>query len=127
VDSIATAKALTGRVAAKALKGHQSMPTLNVKTRDGARLAVEARAGLSVMENIRNAGIAEMVALCGGSLSCATCHVYVDEAFHARLPAPSEDETAMLDVSDNRLPNSRLSCQLLLSDDFDGLAITIAP
>ena len=103
------------------------MPTLNVKTRDGARLAVEARAGLSVMENIRNAGIAEMVALCGGSLSCATCHVYVDEAFHARLPAPSEDETAMLDVSDNRLPNSRLSCQLLLSDDFDGLAITIAP
>ena len=103
------------------------MPTLNVTTRDGTRLAVEARVGLSIMENIRNAGIAEMVALCGGTLSCATCHVYVDEILRARLPAPSEDETAMLEVCDHRLPNSRLSCQLLFSDDFDELAITIAP
>jgi 2Fe-2S ferredoxin len=103
------------------------MPTLNVKTRDGTLLAVEAGAGLSVMENVRNAGIAEMEALCGGSLACATCHVYVDERFHARLPAPSEDEKEMLEVTDSRLPNSRLSCQLLFSDDFDGLAITIAP
>ena len=103
------------------------MPTLNVKTRDGMRLAIEAHAGLSVMENIRNAGISEMVALCGGSLSCATCHVYVDESLQTRLPAPSEDEAAMLDVCDDRLPNSRLSCQLLFSDDLDGLAITIAP
>jgi 2Fe-2S ferredoxin len=103
------------------------MPTINVKTRDGTRLAIEARAGLSVMENIRNAGITEMLALCGGSLSCATCQVYVDESFHARLPAPREDETTMLDVSDNRLPNSRLSCQLLFSDAYDGLPITIAP
>jgi ferredoxin, 2Fe-2S len=103
------------------------MPTLNVTTRDGTRLAVEARAGLSIMENIRNAGITEMVALCGGTLSCATCHVYVDEILRARLPAPSEDETAMLEVCDHRLPNSRLSCQLLFGDDFDKLAITIAP
>ena len=103
------------------------MPTLNVKTRDGTLLAVEAGAGLSVMENIRNAGIAEMEALCGGSLACATCHVYVEGYLHARLPAPSEDETEMLDVTDHRLPNSRLSCQLLFSDDFDGLVITIAP
>ena len=103
------------------------MPTLNVTTPSGTRLAVEARAGLSVMENIRNAGIAEMVALCGGSLSCATCHVYVDEIFFARLPAPREDEIEMLEVADNRLPNSRLSCQLRFSDDVDGLAVTVAP
>ena len=103
------------------------MGTLNVKTRDGTRLAIEAHPGLSVMENIRNAGIAEMVALCGGSLSCAACHVYVDEFLQAGLPAPSEDETAMLEVCDDRLPNSRLSCQLLFSDDFDGLAVTVAP
>lgn len=103
------------------------MPTLNVKTRDGTHLTVEARAGLSVMENIRNAGIAEMEALCGGSLSCATCHVYVDELVQTRLPAPSEDETAMLEVCEDRLPNSRLSCQLLLSDAVDGLSVTIAP
>ena len=103
------------------------MPTLNVTTPSGTRLAVEARAGLSVMENIRNAGIAEMVALCGGSLSCATCHVYVDEIFFARLPAPREAEIEMLEVADNRLPNSRLSCQLRFSDDVDGLAVTVAP
>ena len=103
------------------------MAILKVTTRGGTAVAVEADTGISVMENIRNAGISELEALCGGCLSCATCHVYVDESFTGRLPAPREDEVAMLNVSENRQPNSRLSCQIIFTDDFDGLAISIAP
>jgi ferredoxin, 2Fe-2S len=79
------------------------------------------------METIRNAGIEELAAICGGSMACATCHVYVDEADLARLPVMSSSEGDMLDTCEQRTSRSRLSCQIILSAELDGLAVTIAP
>lgn len=93
----------------------------------GAPTAVDARAGMSVMELIRDAGFESLPAFCGGCCSCATCHVYVDPAFADRLPLISEDEDALLDGADNRRPGSRLSCQIPFTADLDGLAVEIAP
>ena len=102
------------------------MPSLTVVTREGTESVVEASTGLSVMEVIRDAGFDELLALCGGCCSCATCHVYVDPAFTDKLPAMSEDENDLLDSSDHRDETSRLSCQLKMTDDLDGLKVRIA-
>ena len=103
------------------------MPSLTVVTREGTESVVEASTGLSVMEVIRDAGFDELLALCGGCCSCATCHVYVDPAFTDKLPAMSEDENDLLDSSDHRTAESRLSCQIPVTDAIDGLRVTIAP
>jgi len=79
------------------------------------------------MDNLRNAGIDELLALCGGCCSCATCHVYVDESFVGRIPPASEDEGDLLDASMYRLPSSRLSCQITVTDGLDDLRVTISP
>ncbi|OZA90740.1 MAG: ferredoxin [Erythrobacter sp. 34-65-8] len=79
------------------------------------------------MEAIRDNGFDELLALCGGCCSCATCHVHVDPAFVGQLPAMSEDENDLLDSSDHRDETSRLSCQLAFTADLDGLRVTIAP
>ena len=102
------------------------MPKLIVVNRDGEERAVEADSGLTVMEAIRDNGFDELLALCGGCCSCATCHVHVDPAFKDKLPAISEDEDDLLDSSDHRDENSRLSCQINLTDDLDGLRVTIS-
>ncbi len=103
------------------------MPTIFVTDRSGAETAVQAQTGLSVMETVRDAGFDELLALCGGCCSCATCHVYVDEPFTGLLPAMSEDENDLLDSSDHRRPNSRLSCQIPVAEGLDGLKVQIAP
>ncbi len=103
------------------------MPTLNVTLREGTARALPATVGLSVMENIRDAGIDELLALCGGCCSCATCHVYVDEAWVERTGTPGLDENDLLDSSDHRKANSRLSCQIAFTAAMDGLPVTIAP
>jgi ferredoxin, 2Fe-2S len=103
------------------------MPRLIVLTRDGTEHAVVGEAGLSVMEVIRENGFDELLALCGGCCSCATCHVHVDQAWSARLPNMSEDEDDLLDSSDHRVATSRLSCQLTFGDELDGLRVQIAP
>jgi 2Fe-2S ferredoxin len=103
------------------------LPSLTVVTREGTESVVEASTGLSVMEVIRDAGFDELLALCGGCCSCATCHVYVDPAFTDKLPAMSEDENDLLDSSDHRTAESRLSCQIPVTDAVDGLRVTIAP
>lgn len=103
------------------------MPTLIVVTRDGAEREIEGRVGLSVMENIRDQGFDELQALCGGSCSCATCHVYVDPASAGSVPPASEDENDLLCGSDARNETSRLSCQIRFSTAMDGLRVTIAP
>ncbi len=102
------------------------MPKLIVVNRAGEETTVEATSGLTVMEAIRDNGFDELLALCGGCCSCATCHVHVDPAFAALLPAMSEDENDLLDSSDHRDATSRLSCQLPLTDALDGLRVTIA-
>jgi 2Fe-2S ferredoxin len=103
------------------------MPKLIVVNREGEEQAVEAASGVSVMEAIRDNGFDELLALCGGCCSCATCHVFIDPAFAGKLPEMSEDENDLLDSSDHRNETSRLSCQVPFTDDLDGLRVTIAP
>lgn len=103
------------------------MPKLIVTTREGETSEIDADDGLSVMEVIRDNGIDELLALCGGCCSCATCHIHVDPAFADKLPAMSEDEDDLLESSDHRNENSRLSCQIPFTGDLDGLKVTIAP
>ncbi|MEN2787193.1 2Fe-2S iron-sulfur cluster-binding protein [Sphingomonas qilianensis] len=102
------------------------MPKLIVVTREGEEREIAGEAGLSVMEVIRDAGIDEILALCGGCCSCATCHVHVDPEFAAKLQPMSEDENDLLDSSSERDENSRLSCQIDMTDALDGLRVTIA-
>ncbi len=103
------------------------MPKLIVVTREGEEREIEGEAGLSVMEVIRDAGIDELLALCGGCCSCATCHVHVDPAFAGQLPPMGEDENDLLDSSEYRQPQSRLSCQVRFDAALDGLRVMIAP
>lgn len=102
------------------------MPQLTVVTRQGEERTVEGEVGLSVMEVIRDNGFDELLALCGGCCSCATCHVHVDPAFMDRLPPMSEDEDDLLDSASDRDATSRLSCQLQFTAALDGLKVRIA-
>lgn len=102
------------------------MPKLIIVNRAGEEKTVEATSGLSVMETIRSNGFDELLAVCGGCCSCATCHVHVDPAFSASLPAMSEEEGDLLDSSSHRNVTSRLSCQLMMTDTLDGLKVWIA-
>jgi len=100
---------------------------IHVTDQSGAERAVAGKEGLSLMETIRGAGFDQLLALCGGCLSCATCHVYVDPDFVAALPPMSDDENDLLDSSAHRRPDSRLSCQIPVTARLDGLRVTIAP
>ena len=102
------------------------MPKLIVTLRDGEVREITGESGLSVMEVLRDAGIDEILALCGGCCSCATCHVHVDPEFAAKLPRMSEDENDLLDSSSDRDENSRLSCQIEFGDALDGLKVRVA-
>jgi ferredoxin, 2Fe-2S len=103
------------------------MVTITVISREGESKDIQAETGLSLMEVIRDNGFDDLLALCGGCCSCATCHVHVDPAFSGALPAMGEDENDLLDSTDHRTENSRLSCQLPINDSLDGLIVTIAP
>lgn len=102
------------------------MPQLKVVTREGTEQDIDAENGVSVMEAIRDAGIDELLALCGGCCSCATCHVHVEPDYFAKLPPISEDENDLLDGSEHRDEYSRLSCQVMMSDDLAGMSVRIA-
>ena len=102
------------------------MAKITVITRSGEARDVEAEQGLSLMEVIRDNGFDELLALCGGCCSCATCHVHIDAAFVDKLPKMGEDENDLLDSTEHRDVTSRLSCQIPVSDDLDGLIVTIA-
>ena len=103
------------------------MPTITVIDRSGTARDVAADTGLSLMEVIRDNGFDELLALCGGCCSCATCHVFVDTEFSGDLPKMSEDENDLLNSTDCRDERSRLSCQIPVTDALDGLTVTIAP
>jgi ferredoxin, 2Fe-2S len=102
------------------------MPQITVVDQSGQERAIEAAEGRTLMEVIRDNGFDELLALCGGCCSCATCHVHVDPAFADRLPPLSQDEDDLLDSSDDRDASSRLSCQIPFTDDLDGLKVRIA-
>jgi len=103
------------------------MPEIFVTNRAGATSTLSVETGITLMEAIRDGGFDELLALCGGCCSCATCHVYVDDEFLSQLPPVSADEDELLDSSSHRQPNSRLSCQIKLTDKTPTLRTTIAP
>jgi 2Fe-2S ferredoxin len=94
--------------------------------REGKPHEIEGNDGWSVMEALRDAGL-PIVAECGGACSCATCHVYVEDDWFEKLPPPRDEEIDMLDMALAVQPNSRLSCQIVCSDDTDGIKVTLAP
>lgn len=103
------------------------MPLLHVINRDGKELEVRAPNGVSLMEPLRDIedGVS---AICGGMCSCATCHVYVDEAWAGKLKPRMSDETDMLkDLNSFRPATSRLSCQVQLGPEHEGLRVALAP
>ncbi len=103
-------------------------PTIRFYAPDGALFEIEGRIGDSIMETgVRN-GVPGIVAECGGACSCATCHVYVDDASFELVGGADELEDDMLEgTASERLPNSRLSCQLRIQADFNGFTVHIAP
>lgn len=103
------------------------MPKLTVTDRSGNARDLDGETGLSVMEIIRDGGFDELLALCGGSCSCATCHVIVADDWMAKVGPANADEDDLLDSSDNRAAGSRLSCQIQFGPALDGLAVRIAP
>jgi 2Fe-2S ferredoxin len=103
------------------------MATIEVTTRENVVRVIDATEGYSVMEIIRDAGIDELMALCGGCCSCATCHVTVDPAFLELLPPMDADEDDLLESSSSRDASSRLSCQIAFAPNLAGLRVTIAP
>lgn len=102
------------------------MPKIIVTDREGATRTIEGQTGLSVMENLRDNDF-PIAAICGGCCSCATCHVYLDEAWFAKLPERFDDERELLEGSGHMQETSRLSCQIEFTDELDGLSLTIAP
>jgi 2Fe-2S ferredoxin len=103
------------------------MVRLVVTNRAGKQVKVEASSGISLMENIRELD-SSVDAICGGLCACATCHVHIDPAWANRLPQRQEEETLLISDSANYIAEqSRLSCQIQLTEDLDGLEFTIAP
>lgn len=102
------------------------MPKIHVIRADGSAVEIEAAAGTSVMQAVCAAGEPGIVAECGGSAMCATCHVYVDAAWAAQLPAALANENELLEcTAAERTPASRLSCQIRLSAALDGLVVRL--
>lgn len=103
------------------------MAQIRVIDRTGTPHDIPAEPGFSVMEAIRDSGVDELLALCGGCCSCATCHVIVDPEWVGAIPAISLDENDLLDSSAHREAGSRLSCQIPFTADLDGMRLKIAP
>ena len=101
------------------------MPKVTFIQADGTSSEVEALSGDSIMETAIDNDIRGIVAECGGACSCATCHVYVDDAWLSKLPDPDALEDGMLDCVIDRRPNSRLSCQIRVSEAIDGISVTV--
>jgi 2Fe-2S ferredoxin len=100
------------------------MPVITYIKPDGSEHEIEARDGTSLMEVGRDSNMG-IEGTCGGSLSCASCHVYFDEVDYKKLGVPSEDESDMLDLSFNLTPTSRLGCQIKLDEKLSGLRVYV--
>ena len=101
------------------------MPKLIIIENDGTRHELEAAPGSTVMENAIRNSINGILAECGGACACATCHVYVDEAFADKAGKPDPMEEDMLDFAYDVRPTSRLSCQIKMTADLDGLIVHV--
>lgn len=103
------------------------MAKFTLETRDGARREITGKNGVSLMKLIRRAGVEELVAQCGGSCACATCHVYLTLPQGIEMADSGPGENRMLATASHRKFNSRLACQIRFDETFDGMAIRIAP
>jgi len=92
---------------------------------DGTKHEIDVKPGLTVMEGAVKNNIPGIDADCGGACACATCHVYVDEAWLSKTGEKSSMEESMLDFAEGVQENSRLSCQIKVSEDLDGLSVTM--
>ena len=101
------------------------MPKINYITHDNQTYSIEVQNGLTVMEGAVQNDIPGIDADCGGGMACATCHVYVKEDWLDKLPIKEDGEEDMLDMAFEPKKNSRLSCQLVVSDQLDGLVVNI--
>lgn len=101
------------------------LPEVTFVHPDGTRETHEARSGDSVMDCALDNGVKGIRAQCGGGCTCSTCHCYVESPWFERLPAPISDEEDMLEFAWERRPNSRLSCQVFVDDDLDGIVVHI--
>ena len=101
------------------------MPKITYNTHDNETYTIEVQNGLTVMEGAVQNDIPGIDADCGGGMACATCHVYVKEDWFNKLPKKEDGEEDMLDMAFEPKQNSRLSCQLVVSDDLDGLIVNI--
>lgn len=93
---------------------------------DDSRHELDVPSGTSLMESAVAANVPGIVAECGGSCSCATCHVYVDDKWLGELEEPTPEEADLIEFLDGARSNSRLSCQILLTDELDGLTVHVA-
>ena len=100
------------------------MPKITYTDFSGNKKTIEVDNGLSVMEGAIQNDIPGIDADCGGSMACATCHVYVEDKWTNKLPEAQEAEIDMLDMAFEPKKNSRLSCQIIVNDDLDGLEVT---
>jgi ferredoxin, 2Fe-2S len=100
------------------------MPKITYVDNAGTARTVEGKNGMTVMETAIKNNIPGIDADCGGACACATCHVYVDEGFTDKVGKPSAMEQSMLDFAENVKPNSRLSCQIKIREDLEGLKVT---
>jgi ferredoxin, 2Fe-2S len=101
------------------------MPKLTIVAFDGTRFELDADKGSTVMENAVRNSVPGIEAECGGACACATCHVYVDEAWTDLVGPPAAMEEDMLDFAVDVRPNSRLSCQIKMKAELDGLVVSI--
>jgi len=101
------------------------MPKIIYIEHDGTSHEIEAEAGMTVMEVAKKAEVPGIEAECGGACSCATCHVYIDEAWQTKTGSAEEMEEDMLDFAFEVRPNSRLSCQIKVTDELDGLTLRL--
>ena len=101
------------------------MPKIHFVAHTGAERVVETPAGDSVMQGAVTNAVAGIDADCGGQCACATCHVYVDEKWMGKIEAPSEMEANMLAFVDGVQPNSRLSCQIKMTPELDGIVVKL--
>jgi 2Fe-2S ferredoxin len=103
------------------------MPKINIARSNGEVKTIAVDTRISLMEAIRNSGIGELLAICGGCRSCATCHVHVAPGFFEKLPSMSAEENDLLEILEHRTAFSRLSCQIQLTDELEGLEVKIPP
>tara|TARA_B100001115_G_scaffold143464_1_gene111324 strand:- start:127 stop:495 length:369 start_codon:yes stop_codon:yes gene_type:complete len=101
------------------------MPKINYITHDNQNFSIDVQKGLTVMEGAVQNDIPGIDADCGGGMACATCHVYVNNEWFDKLPKKEDGEEDMLDMAFEPKKNSRLSCQIIVTDELDGLTVNI--